>query len=986
MAVPVYSFRAFLRFFCIVLRKRGEERSMDASRTASGNDRLRQERIRRNWRQQDLADQLGTTVITVKRWERGRQQPGMYFRIKLCELFGKTTQELGLGELNPHTPHATEQDAPALALWTVPYGRNPQFTGRDDCFARLNQQFFPQETTHLALLRRVALTQPQALKGLGGVGKTQIAVEYAYRARDQGCFTHILWVNAASEETLLRSFVTLGELLPGACVHGETDQRKLVEMSKSWLDHCLQPWLLIFDNADEISLLPPYLPQRGNGSLLLTTRSHAVGSLATSIEVENMGLMEGTTFLLHRAQRQQAGEEEYNEAMSVVIALDGFPLALDQAGAYIEETGCSFSDYLQMYEQYHQALLARRGTQITHYPDSVATTWSLCFEKLAERNPAAVELLHLCAFLAPDSIAEQLLLEGACAWPAVLQQTMADRLRFQQAVEDLLRFSLVRRQAQARTLRIHRLVQIVQRDRMEPEEQRLWAERVVRSVHAIFPRNPREDPASWPQCLQYLDQAQTCDTLIRQYRLLLPEAAELLTRVGAYLCECALYTLAEALAQQAIQIWEQLVKADHLQGAAPLYVLAEIAHHQGRYAEAESMYQRACSIWEQHLGPADGQLATVFDNLAVLSYQQGKYQQAETFWERALQIWQQGPDVDYLHLSTSLNGLAILSADQGKYEQAESLFQHVLSIQEQTPGLDQRRIASTLHNLATLYTNQGKYRQAEPLFQHALCIREQTLGLDHPDMTLELNGLAELYAAQGTYQQAQHMYERALRIAEQALGPEHPHVVSSLSGLASLYCQQNQYEEATSLFQRALSIREDRLGLHHPQTAQSLCDLATCLHRHGHDADAAPLYQRALVIWEEVYGLQHSKTTEASEGLHAVLDALERTAEAEQHAERDGELSSVLPLCPRCQSNKAIVKSGTNRSGSLRFRCHCCQHYFTPHSAPRGYDRRVKAQAILLAEQGKGYRFIARQMGVNHRTIRSWIKAERVGEQPVGEF
>lgn len=334
--------------------------------------RLIEERKQRHWSQQEVAALIGTTRHNVSRWEAGLTTPGPYFRAKLCELFDRQAQDLDLFDMNPSLSpapdwHASEaaqtSSTPANvpALWTVPYARNPRFTGRDELLARLDQQFSQAEHADAALPRSAALTQPQAVRGLGGIGKTQIAIEYAYRSREQGSYTHTLWINAATEETILSSFVTLAQVLPGFAARAETDQQKLVEAIKRWLEQCQQRWLLIFDNADEVSILQPYLPQQGNGSLLLTTRSHAVGSLADSIDVESMGLVEATTFLLHRAQRQQASEDERDEATNVVIALSGFPLALDQAGAYIEETECSFADYLQTYQEHRQVLLERRG-------------------------------------------------------------------------------------------------------------------------------------------------------------------------------------------------------------------------------------------------------------------------------------------------------------------------------------------------------------------------------------------------------------------------------------------------------------------------------------------------------------------------------------------------------------------------------------------------------------------------------------------------
>src|SRR6266568_4763212 len=588
-------------------------------------------------------------------------------------------------------------------VWNVPYRRNPHFTGRDELLDRLDKQFFPEAQEHPAAPRRAALTQPKAIKGLGGIGKTQIAVEYTYRSHDRDRYTHTFWINAASEETLLTSFVALAELLPAFPMKVETDQRKLVEAIKRWLEQCQERWLLIFDNADEVALVRDYLPKLGNGSILLTTRAYAVGSLATSIEVETMGFLEGTQLLLRRAQRfEHASDEEINQAGNIVVALDHFPLALDQAGAYIEETQCSLVDYLDLYRTHRQALLAQRGMLATDYPHSVATTWLLSFQKVQRANPAAAELLDLCSFLAPDRIPEELLRGGAAYWPASLQQAVADPFIFQQLIAELLKFSLVKRLVEDHVLSIHRLVQVVQRDQMELETQRQWAERVIRAVNEVFPDNPQE-VGTWPLCLRYLDQAQVCNMLIEQYTLPLIEAADLLSRTSLYLDEHALYTPAELLSQHALAICEQVLGPDHPDVATNLNNLASLYRGQGKYAEAESLIGRALAINEQALG------------------------------------------VEHLNTATILNNLASFYESRGKYEEAEPLYQRALAIYEQQLGVEHPDTARSLHNLAGLYNIQGKYEQAEPLMQQALAIRRHHLEPDHPDIAQSLNNLAGLY-------------------------------------------------------------------------------------------------------------------------------------------------------------------------------------------------------------------------------------------------
>ncbi len=748
--------------------------------------------------------------------------------------------------------HKTDEST-SFPLWTVPYLRNPFFTGREDLLDQLHQKLTDTKTT-----RRAALTQPQAIKGLGGIGKTQIAVEYAYRSRD--LYACIFWLNAATEEALISSFAKIAEALPSFAAKNETDQRKLVQAIKRWLEQFEQRWLLIFDNVEDIPGLHEYLPQRGNGSILLTTRTHAPGSLAASIEVEKMGWMEGTELLLRRAQRfDRVSDEERNEAGNIVIALDHFPLALDQAGAYIEETGCGLVDYLQVYKDHRKELLAQRGNQAANYPDSVATTWSLSFRKIAQANPAAAELLQLCAFLAPDSIPEELITNGAANWSPLLQQAATDPITFNQMIAELLKYSLVKRLVETHTLSIHRLVQAVQIDAMELDVQYDFAVKTVLAVNNLFPLTV-SDVATWPTCLRYLDQAQACDTLIRQHTLMLAEAADLLHRIGLYLVIHASYTIAEPLYIRALCIREQQLGPEHPGVAQSVDSLANLYQHQGKYEQAEPLYKRALSISEQQLGLEHSDTAASVNNLANLYYVQGKYEQAEPLYRRGLSIFEQKLGLEHPNTATSLHNLAHLYMDQGKHEQAKLLFERALTIREQQLGPEHPDTVTSLGSLASLYCIQGKYEQAESLYQQALCIREQQLGPEHPDTAAGLNNLAHLYYVQGKHEQAKPLFERALTIRERQLGPEHPDTATGLNNLANLYYVQGKYGQAEPLFEQALSVSKQKLGLEHPDTATSLNNLALLYARQGKYEQAEIFYKGALAISEQRLGPEHHET------------------------------------------------------------------------------------------------------------------------------
>lgn len=246
----------------------------------------------------------------------------------------------------------------------MPYRRNPFFTGRDELLQQLHEKLTSNKT--------MALTQPQAISGLGGIGKTQTALEYAYRHQHE--YRYVLWVTADTAEGLSTEYVRLAQLLQ---VEGrdEKDQQITIKAFKRWLAS-QRDWLLILDNADDVEMVRDFLPDGPhiNGHIILTTRAQALGNIADVIDIEKMGKEEGVQFLLKRVKTDAHSASERVAAEAIVEALDGFPLALDQAGAYVEETGCSLAHYLNFYRTHRKDLMQRRGRLVKDHPETVTTT------------------------------------------------------------------------------------------------------------------------------------------------------------------------------------------------------------------------------------------------------------------------------------------------------------------------------------------------------------------------------------------------------------------------------------------------------------------------------------------------------------------------------------------------------------------------------------------------------------------------------------
>jgi tetratricopeptide (TPR) repeat protein len=590
----------------------------------------------------------------------------------------------------------------------VPFAPNPFFTGRENTL----------EEVH----KRLISSKRVALSGMRGVGKTQVAAEYAHRHAHE--YETVLWVKAETRETLISDFIAIAHLL-NLPQKDERDQAIIVSALNRWLE-TNNSWLLILDNTDELSRLREFVPSTHSGHVLLTTCAQAFGVTAEKVYVEELDLEEAALLLLRRAvlidrkmSFRDATVSERELALDLARQLGRLPLALDQAGAFIEETPSTLVEYRKLYEKEGTRLRKQRGDLSADHP-SVSVTFSLAFTELLKRDQSAAALVRLCAFLSPDAIPEEIFILSGVVIGEEFALGAKSELDFAQTLKQAAKFSMIRRDASDRSLDIHRLVQEVLIDEMDSEQRRLWAERTVRAVEAAF---PEVTFPNWNKCERLLAHAKTCAALIDQFSFEFECAGRLLNQTAYYMARRARYKDAMQLCLHATAIYEKVFGANHPSFAISLNNQASLYEEQGRYDEAEKFYQRALTIWENTFGPEHPLVATALNNLALLYKTQRKYALADSLFQRALAIDEKTLGPEHPDLATDLSNLAGLKRDQHQYDQAEALYLHALAICEKALGLHHPDIATILGNYASLLRKAGRYAEAEPLELRAQAIR-----------------------------------------------------------------------------------------------------------------------------------------------------------------------------------------------------------------------------------------------------------------------
>jgi tetratricopeptide (TPR) repeat protein len=716
--------------------------------------------------------------------------------------------------LPPPSPRKPEQ------VWNIPAPvRN--FTGREPDLRTLRARLTKGGTDG-----RISAV---ALHGMGGVGKTQLARAYAHQYRDH--YQVGWWIAADSPVAAAAALGTLAAAL--GLPDGLPLDTLVARLSGALAER--QGWLLVFDSATDSTDLEPLLPAAADGHVLVTSRNQAWHGLAEPVPVEVLGPDAAVRLL-----QQRSGDPDRDAAAELATQLGCLPLALEQAAAYAEQQHLALSRYVKLFRQRRHELLDR-GRPLA-YNGTVAATFTLALDRLAQTNPAALQLLELCALLAPDELPVDLILAESHLLPSPLAEAVADPVAKSETLAALYQASLLAAEVDD-TARLHRLVQTIVLDRISEADRRERIDQAVAVLSAVIPADAEEpkDLARWARLVAH---AQAVIDHASRERYATPEFARLLLGVACYLRNRGLsLTMARKFDEQALETLQDLYQGDHRDVATSLASLALDLHRLGQVERARALDEQALAMRRRlHRG-------------------------------------------DHPDIADSLGDLANDWRASGRLEQARQLNEQALAMRQRLYRGDHPDIAHSLGNVAIDLQRLGDAMQARARFGEALAMRRRLYDGDHPYIATDLANLAVAEFELRRVERALDLDEQALAMFRRLYDGDHPEIAASLANLAVFLREQGQLERALDLDEQALAMFRRLYDGDHPEIAASLANLARDLHALGQAAQAQELEAQVSAIHRRLQERDGSQVTASDAGRRTFLRGLGQVVRAQAPTE-----------------------------------------------------------------------------------------------------
>ncbi|KAH6679336.1 putative kinesin light chain [Halenospora varia] len=696
---------------------------------------------------------------------------------------------------------------PPKPLRVLPFGRNKDFVGRHSHLDRLIKILHTEDTEEDC--QRVALV------GLGGVGKTQIALECAFRLQKLILNLSVFWVRASDPISFGSAYRDIGQRLkiPGI-EDDKADVKRLVQTRLS--QETTGKWLMIMDNADDFEIfyhrnnnssvsgrLSEYFPSSELGAILFTTRDReAATNYAGSnvIDTNEMNNEESRDLLRRNLQNKRLMDDD-SSATKLLELLVNFPLAIMQAAAYMNAKSSSIAEYLRIYQGSNDniiELLSKDFKDTRRYPgmkNPVATTWLISFEQIQKRDALAADYMVFISCIKEQDIPRDLL-------------TPASEIEKTEALGTLKAFGFIKERISRDSYDMHPLVHKAMQNWLKiKDDWGFWNQQSLIKISYVFPWPEHENRAIW---MRYLPHAQYIITSLDLELIRTMETNEVKEHLCRLLHNLAWssflkgqYVEAEGISRQGLQLLEMVLPKDHRNTLANMNNLAQALCLQGKLTEAEAIHQETLQLQKTVLGEDHPNTLSSMNNLATSIYKQGKYAEAEAIHRQTLQLQKTVLGEDHPNTFSSMNNLVTSLYKQGKYAEAEAIHRQTLQLQKTVLGEDHLDTLKSMNNLAVSLNDQGKHAEAEVMHRQTLQLRKTVLGEDHPGTLKGMNNLAISLNGQGKYAEAEGLWQQTLQLQEKVLGKDHLDTLRSMNNLVECLDRQGKYKEAEVISQNA---------------------------------------------------------------------------------------------------------------------------------------------------------------------------------------
>lgn len=763
--------------------------------------------------------------------------------------------------------------------------RNVNFIGRKDLLDSLHSEL--SKSTATAVL-------PGALHGMGGIGKSQIAVEFVYRhAAD---YDLIWWIPSENPSEIQASLVKLAQRLK-LPVEQSVDTAVPAVLETLSVGEPYRRWLLVFDNADRPEDVREFWPRRGEGHILVTSRNSQWEEVSRIVRVDVFQRAESRE-LLQRRNVDLADED----ADRLATVLGDLPLAVEQAAAWRAETGMTVDEYLQLFEDKRTELLQTRAP--ADYDVAVEAAWNVSLDRLREENPGALELLEVCAFFSPEPISRAIF-SGVRNIPAseALEQTLADPIELGRAVREINRYSLAKIDHRSDTLQLHRLVQMVLRNKLSPDDQ----ERVRHTAHLLLAnRDPKMPDAveNWPRYAELLPHIRAVDARNCTDRWVRRMAINAVNYQFAFGDPSGGLELAREYAL----FWSEKLGEKHPDTLVVSRWWGRMLRALGRFEEGRAVAKRTLQLMRETMGDTHEETLLTMHGVASDLRAKGDFHEAREMNEFAYRaavkrFGENDPDT-----LASANNYALSLRLVGDYTAARDLDEETAQRKKIVLGEDHRHTLLTLDNWSVDLRETGDYLRARAEQDDTVRRMRSQLGDRHPMTLSAIKNLAIAYRKAG-----EHLNKKALNLAVEATdglitkyGESHPDAMSAAMDLSIEHRQDGNLVEARRIGEHVMSLYERTWGVKHPFSTAAATNLAVTLRLQGSISLARELNERAAADMRESLGENHPFTLVCATNLASDL-AASGDHEAAYSLDQDTFERSVRVLGPDHPSSLALM-------------------------------------------------------------------------------